>query len=153
MVNKFSIELLSLLVSLLVASMIMLPIYLHFGLDYPFYISNIAFILIFLNFVRYIFLLKYTPFSHSKMVKLILLFICIPILLFAVESFYIFRQFVDETGFYEISPKISASKSQMMAKFTKYQYLIFASGTFITLILIPIRMIRSIWRVTNNKGV
>ncbi|MBK8632080.1 MAG: hypothetical protein IPN72_00345 [Saprospiraceae bacterium] len=54
-------------------------------------------------------------------------------------------------GFVGIS-KDDANEASAMAKYARYQYLFFGTGAIMVLVLLPLRMIRSIWRVTNKKS-
>lgn len=148
---KWRAELLFLLITAIVTLLIILPVYLYYGNLYPFYFYNIWFVFLFLLFTRYIFLLRLTPFSHQKMFKLILLFLCIPLFLYFIDGIYEFQRYMDETGFVGIS-KDDMDEAASMSKYTRYQFLLFGVGTIITFVLLPLRMVVSIWRVTNNKG-
>ena len=135
-----------------VAVLIMRPIHDYIGKDYPYYFINYIFILLFFTYTRYLFLLRFTPFSHNLWVKLFLLFACIPLFLYLIDGSYDFQRMVDETG---IEPLVNSSNLETkfnLARYVKYEFIFFSTGAFITLILLPMRMVASIWRVRNNKG-
>ena len=148
---KFRAEILFWLITAIVAFFVLQPIWSYYGKGYPFYNTNIPFVIIFLTYTRYIFLLKYTPFSHNKWIKLVLIFLSIPLLLVLVDGIYDFQRYLDETGFVGIS---HGDPEQIldMAKYARYQYIFFATGAIIVLVLLPLRMVMSIWRVVNNKA-
>lgn len=148
---KFTAEAIFIIISILLTCLIMLPIWYYYGEKYPFYFYNISFILLFLIAARYLFLLKYTPLSHSKMIKLVIIFLCLPLVLYYVDGIYEFNRYLDEKGFVNIS-KSDPDEAMNMAKYTRTQYLFFGVSAMITLVLLPFRMVVSIWRVTNNKG-
>ena len=148
MALKIKAELLFLMITILVCITIMWPIYKEYETKYLFYNYNISFIILFVTLTRYIFLLRYTPFSHYKPIKIGLIFICIPLFLFLIDGMYEFQRFLDEEGFESISQSLH---SQNMAKYTRYQYLFFATGALVTLFMTPFRMIISLWR-QHNKG-
>jgi hypothetical protein len=150
MKHKLLAELLFILITVVMAGLIMLPIWNYYGNKYPFYFYNISFIIIFITGVRYIFLLKYTPFSHSKRAKVFLLFFCIPLLLYFIDGFYEFTSYLNEEGFVAISDD-NLEKSEHLADYTKMEYLFFAVSAIITMIIIPFRMVNSVWR-QHNKG-
>jgi hypothetical protein len=147
---KLLAEAVFLLMTCVAACLIMLPIWSYYGDKYPFYFYNISFIIIFITGVRYLFLLRYAPFSHSKRGKVFLLFLCVPLLLYFIDGFYEFTQYLDEEGFVSISNG-DLDYSQKMASYTKAEYLFFAVSAIITMIAIPFRMVISVWR-QHNKG-
>ena len=152
LVNKVILEMGFLVATAVIAYLMIQPIKHEFDERYLFYSSNIAFLFIFITFTRYIFLLKYTPFSHSRWIKVLLIFACIPLFLFMIDGFYNFQRFLDEVGLHVIASS-SGEKAQSMCKYTRYQYLFFATGGLITMVLIPIRMVVSLWRQYNTDKV
>lgn len=148
---KLKAEAIFICITLLITSLILLPVWNYYGDKYTFYFYNISFIILFLLAVRYLFLLKYTPISHNKLAKLFIIFICLPLMLYYIDGIYEFNRYVDEVGFVNIS-KGDPDEALNMAWYTRTQYLFFGVSTMITLGLMPFRMVVSIWRVTNNKG-
>lgn len=153
MIQKFSAEILFILGTLTIAVLFLLPIYQEFGGNYEFYWSNFSFIFIFLMLSRYLFLLKYTPFSHVKWLKVVFIFACIPMFLYLIDGFYNFQRFLDEIGLQEILLDKSSDSAYAVCKYTRTQYLFFAVGGLITMVLFPIRMIVSLWRQANKDTV
>ena len=151
--NKWSLEILWWLITIILTVLIMLPIYTNVGSNYPYYTANVAFIFVFLTFTRYIFLLRYAPFSHSDMVKGILIFIPIPLFFYFIDALYDFQRFLDEEGLVTILGNLNSEAQFQIAKYIQYEKLFFGSGAIITLVLFPIRMIVSIWRVRNRGTV
>jgi hypothetical protein len=148
---KIKAELLFILITLVMVALVLYPLYSDYGRRFAFYNYNIAFIFIFLTFTRYIFLLRYTPFSHNKWVKAVLLFLCIPLFILLQDGIYEFMTYIDNGGLITLAMNQASDASHDMAKYTRYQYLFFGAGCLIVLILLPIRMIVSIWRQV-NKG-
>ena len=153
MKQKFSAEVLFILGTLTIAVLLLLPVYQEFGMNYSFYRSNFSFIFIFLTLSRYMFLLKYTPFSHTKWIKVILIFACIPLFLFLIDGFYNFQRFLDEIGLQDILLDKSSETAYAVCRYTRSQYLFFAVGGLITLVLFPMRMIISLWRQVNKNSI
>ncbi len=153
MTKHFKIEVLFWAITFVICLLILAPVYLEYSNHYPFYIPNFVVILLFLTLTRYIFLLRWSPFSHNKTVKKILVFAMIPVLMYLVQSFFNFQDFLDETGFHSIPTTHGEITSIDKAYYSKIQYLFFISGAIITSILFPIRMIISIWRQTNKNTI
>ncbi len=153
MLQKITAEILFIIATFVLAALIMWPIYQEFGDKYEFYWTNLAFILLFVTFTRYIFLLKHVPFSHSKLIKVILFFLCIPLFLYMLDGFYNFQRFLDEVGLQEISQNSTSQESSNICKYTRYQFILFATGGFITMVLFPVRIIISMWRQFNTDKI
>lgn len=119
----------------------------------PFRTVNYFSIIVFLLYTRYIFLLKFTPFSHTAWIKGILMLISIPFLLYLIDSFYDFTKMLNEEGIEFNINSDSKEERVAMAEYTKNEFFFFLVGAIITCIVMPIRMIISIYRVYNNKGI
>lgn len=150
---KWRLELLLWIVTFVIVILIILPVHQGFGDNYPFYVSNIFAIVLFLTYTRYIFLLKYTLFSHKNKIKFFLVFLSIPLFFYFMDQLYDFQNLLEEKGLREMTLFNDLQKAINISKYTKYQYIFFGSGTMIVLALLPIRMIVSIWRQRNRGTV
>ena len=151
MKNKVTLEFVWWIATAVILTIILLPILTNIGDKYLFYVSNSFFILVFITFTRYIFLLKHTFLSKSKILKLIFVFVPIPLFFYAIDSFYDFQDFIDKGGHIEMLNHLHPDTAMQISKYIKYQFIFFGTGTMIVLFLLPIRMIISIWRGI-NKG-
>ena len=141
------------LVTAVILALVMAPIFFNIGANYPFYIPNILFIVVFVTFTRYIFLLKYSLFSHTTWIKAVLVFLPIPIFLYFIDAMYDFQRFLDEEGMISVMGSLSADTQYQLAKYVQYENLFFGTGAILTCILFPMRMIVSMWRVRNRGTV
>lgn len=147
---KLLAELLFLCITALIAYMVMKPLRDHI-INFDFMEVNYFSIFLFLTYTRYIFLLRWTPFSHAAWFKLLLVFASIPILFYLTDEFYDFTRMLDEEG---LEPKVNTDVYDNifpLANYVKIEFLFFLTGAFITSVIVPIRMIISIWRVYNKK--
>jgi len=124
----------------------MLPMYLSIGKDYPFYLDNILTITLAITFIRYIFLLQHHWIAYSKWIKAVFIFIPIPILFFLLGFFYDFQSFYDERGIESVMTHISLKKQTQLSLYIRTQLILFWAAAFITNLILPFRMILSIWR-------
>ena len=150
---KWKLEVLWWMITAIIMVLIITPIYTSIGYDYPFYLANVLFVIVFVTFTRYIFLLKYTFFSHNSWIKVFFVFLPIPLFMYFIDSMYDFQKFLDEEGLISIMDKLSAKNQISLSKYIQYEKLFFGTGAIITLVLLPIRMIVSIWRVRNRGTV
>ena len=153
---KLSLELVWWLVTALIVLAVMFPM-LRIFKSYPFLWSNVAFIVIFVTFSRYILLLKNTFLARLTWLKVLLIAICIPLVFNLISTFYAFQIFIDEEGTQSLfslqylREQVPLLNQESMANYIRTETIFFAVGSIITTILMPIRMIRSIWRTYNTE--
>ena len=125
--------------------------------NYPFLQANIIFIVIFITFTRYIFLLKNTFLARLSWLKVILLIGCIPLVFTLISMFYGFQTFIDEEGTQSLfsleylKEQVPIRNQEGLAGYIKTETIFFAVGSIITTILMPFRMILSLWRTYNTE--
>jgi glucan phosphoethanolaminetransferase (alkaline phosphatase superfamily) len=151
MKNKIILELIWWIATLVIVALFLLPILNYIGAKYSFYPSNIFFIAIFITFTRYIFLLKHTYFAHNRPLKLILIFLPIPLFFYSIDALFNFQNFIDQGGHIEMLNHLHPDTAMNISKYIKYQFVFFGTGAFFVIFLLPIRLIISIWRGI-NKG-
>ncbi|MBK9256853.1 MAG: hypothetical protein IPM42_15330 [Saprospiraceae bacterium] len=147
---QWKFELQSVLFIVLVVFLFCFPIWLSLQAGYPFYLENIITIIIFLSFAKYIFLLKYTPYSRMKWVKFAFVFLCIPIFLYLIDSLFDFQRFLDEEGIASLFVDTQDMSNYNFGRFIRYQFIFFNVGALVTTVLLPFRLIISFWRVRNT---
>ncbi len=129
---------------------VLYPIYTKVGTNYPFYGSNILFIITFITFTRLIFLLKYSFLANWEKIKIGLI-IFTPILLFyLVNEINYFQTFLDEKGVENFLAQMSIPERESMRKYITAEMLLFGVGSLIAAVILPIRLLISIWRVRNR---
>jgi len=153
MKSKWTLELISWGITLVLLVLILLPIYTSIGGDYLFYIENIVSIVIFTTFTRWIFLLRHTFFGWDKKVKTILIFLMIPLFFICYDNIIDFQAYIDENDIMSMLSSLSTAEMPKMAKYIQYQYIFFGVGAIICVVIMPFRMILSIWRQINRGTV
>lgn len=151
MKQKVYFEILWIIVTLTVISLVLLPIYMTLGDQFPFYRDNAILILIGITFTRYIFLLKHHWVVSSKWFKIILIFFPIVILFFLLDLLYNFQLFNDQEGIKSIMEGMTYMSQNQMELYIKSEMIFFWVTAFISNFLLPFRMIISLWRKI-NKG-
>lgn len=129
-----------------------LPIWLKVDSQFPFYLPNIVFIVLFITFTRLIFLTKHTFLSKKRILKLIFIFLPIPIFFYASDQLFDFQNYLDQGDYIPMLSHLDPNDAVDIFKYIKYQFLFFGSGAIIVIFLMPIRMIVSIWSKM-NRGV
>jgi hypothetical protein len=149
---KLQLELLWWLITATIVFVIMYPI----SRDYPsfnhFY-KNILFIVCFVTFTRYIFFLQYTFLAQAQVVKVGLILISI----LAISSIVLqMNEFQREAANYNIDDllkTVAQPKREKLWSYIKSEIVFFAMGSIIAGIILPIRLVISIWRVKNTGKV
>ena len=148
--SKFLHEVLWWLFTILVILIVLFPIWDN-DIDFPFYVQNAFLIAIFSTFTRYIFFLPITFIARMKWIK-------VAIILSAVIFFFImstalsdFRNYVDERGLQTLVNHLHVTKQTRIIEYIKNEMIFFGVGGIITGIILPFRMIISLWRM-RNKG-
>ena len=117
--------------------------------SFPFWTSNIVFLLVFVTLTRYIFLLKHTMLRHLQWVKVVALVLCIPLATYIIRELHGFQVFADETGVQTLYAHLSEKSQTRMVEYTKTEMLLFGVGSLISTVIFPFRMLISFWRTYN----
>ncbi len=118
---------------------------------YPFLVTNIVFIIVFVTFTRHIFLLKYTFLAQRQTLKAVLIGLSLPVLFYLINELTFFQTFIGEEGMETFMPDMSYEQRESLGAYIRNEMLLFGTGSVITGVLFPLRMLRSIWR-THNRG-
>jgi len=149
---KLTFEIISLIGAAIIGVLLILPIIIS-SPNYQFLYSHFIFIFLFITFSRYIFFLKFTLFSRYTPVKLVFIFLTIPLAVLLTDEFSKFQEFSDTVGLQELVKNMNANKQSGMTAFIKNQMLFFGAGSVVATILLAFRMLISIWRVRNRDRV
>ncbi|HHM21581.1 MAG TPA: hypothetical protein ENJ20_06110 [Bacteroidetes bacterium] len=137
-------------VTLIAVVGVLYPIY-KTGAAYPFWITNIIFIVVTFTLTRYIFLLKHTFLGFRQWAKVIVAVLCIPLFMYLLDELNLFRAIADGVELEELFDHLSLKGQTKMANYVKSEMLFFGAASVICSVLMPIRMVVSFWR-THNRG-
>ena len=146
------LELLWWMITGLVLAAVLLPIYFNIG-NFPFYQLNIVVIVCFITLGRYIFLLPYTFIARRETWKIVIVFLCIPLVFYLVPELNYFQTFIDERGVESLVGKRPADTQMQWVYFIQNEILLFGVGAVITTVILPFRLILSVWRGRNRDTV
>jgi len=146
-------ELIWWLITAIFVVVILYPILQHTD-DYPFLTLNIVYIIIFVTFSRYIFLLKYTVLANAHLVKVAIILLSIPIIAYLIGGINFFQTYIDENGMDSfLSPGSSITSQEQIGSFIRNELILFGVGSVIAAILLPFRLVVSLWRWKNRGTV
>lgn len=103
-----------------------------------------------MTFLRWLFLMKHHWFDKMIPFKIVMIFAVIPVLLYLVDNAMDFQAFADEKGLETFLKEVETKKQLKLSRYIKSEYMFFWAGAFICSLAIPIKMIRSIWRMKNK---
>lgn len=150
--NTWFVEFVWILTSIILSVIVILPIYMY-GVAFPFLFINIVFVIGFLTFSRWLFLWKYTPYAWSKILKISLIFLMIPVIFTGINKFYDFRNFLDEIGIQELVSNFNENEQRSLSIYIRSEMIFFGTAFIISSILIPFKMIWNIWKQINRNEV
>ena len=145
---KVALELIGWLITAVIVVGALAPIYFS-GIAYPFYITNAAFIVVFITFARYIFLLDHTWLQKYTYVKIAIIGLSVLIVVSLVNWLFDFNRFIDEQGLQELTYQLKFRDQNALSKYIKNQVLLFGVGAVIAAIILPIRLFISVWKDFN----
>ncbi len=147
------LEILWWLITAVIILGVLYPIYTKVAGNYPFYFSNILFIVVFITFTRLIFLLKFSFLADWEKIKIALITITPILLFFLVNELNYFQTFLDEKGVENFLAQMSIPEQETMRKYITAEMLLFGVGSLIAAVVLPIRLLMSIWRARNRGTV
>ena len=121
--------------------------------NYPFLMSNIIFIVVFLTLGRYFLFLKHTFLAKQQKIKMVIFVLCIPLIGYLVNQLNLFQTSVVERGIESFIREIPYEDQFSLANYIFKEMNFFGVGAIIVAILLPFRLLLSIWRVRNRGTV
>jgi hypothetical protein len=147
--NKLTLELVWWVATAVVVSVVMFPIWKDFP-NFPFQMANIGSVVCFVTFTRYAFLLKHTFLAdklYPKIGFILVSFVVVGTLLAYMQSFNVWIDSGLPDGALQ---SITEKKRISLLEYIKSEYLLFAVGSIISVVLLAGRLLVSIWRLRNR---
>ena len=140
------LELIWWLATVVVVSLVLLPIYTALQMLFPFYVVNIVFVVVFITLTRYLFLLKYTFLQGRRYLNLALIFLSIPAVFLLIQEINLFQTYLDENGFLSIVGSLPREQQLSMMQYIRTEMLLFGVGSVIAGIVFPLRLAVYLWK-------
>lgn len=132
---------------------VLYPIYTKAADTYPFFKSNMLFIIAFVTFTRFIFLLKYTFLANLEKTKVAIILFSAIIVFFLVNELNFFQTYLDEKGLGSFLGHLSLPEQNTLGTYINRMTLFFGVGSAIAAAVLPFRLVLSIWRGRNRGTV
>lgn len=142
------IELLWWLITAVIIYVLLLPVPGAFS-GFAFLFQSILFIAAFITLARYIFLLHLTPIKNNKPIKVVLIFLSVPLIFVLIQFLNNFFIYVDDHGFESLLRHTNLSSYQEVQRTGRYIQTVivfFGTASVIAAILLPIKMVVSLYK-------
>lgn len=150
--NIFALEIITLLFASVLAILVILPLT-NKQIDYLFFVENVVFIFTFVLATRYLFFLKFSFLAKQQEIKVGLFFLFIPFIFYLFSSLHGFRTFLEEEGMYYPMRNLPALKAKELGNYMYNEMVFFGSGAIVASIILPFRLIISVWTLKNRGRV
>ena len=150
--KQLILELIWWVVTAIVAVAVIFPIVTTLT-SYPFLISNIVFIAVFITLTRYVFLLKHTFLARAQVIKVIITLVSVPFIFMLIEGLSNFQNYLDEEGLDKFLPLMELDNQKVMINYVRSEMIFFGTGAVMVAILFPFRMTLSVWRNRNTNKI
>ncbi len=145
----WKIEILWWLITLVVCAIVMIPIYVNTP-DFPLKGVNIMYIVLAITYTRYIFLLRYTPLAYSYFFKAAIVLSALIVFFLLGDGLMTLQNMLDEDGFLTFLSHLEGDSAASMFHYIRSEYFFFGVTCMVCAIIMPIRMIVSIFRQRNR---
>ena len=150
--EKWTVEILWWVFTLILVCIVMWPIWRDVP-AFPFTFQNILLIVFFVTFTRYIFFLHLSLIARMKWIKVAIIAWAVLFLFITATAMLDFRNFMDERGLQTLVSHLEVEDQTKRMKYIKHEMIFFGTGSLITGVMLPMRMIRSLWRMKNTGRV
>lgn len=120
---------------------------------FPFYGTNVIFIVCFISFTRYIFLLRQSLFARLEWVKFLILASSAILIFILITSLGDFNSYIREIGLQDMVSYLPNEEQRSMVRYMHNEMIFFGVGAVVSAIALPFRLLISIWRGRNTGGV
>lgn len=148
--KKLQLELFFWVFTFIIAAAVLLPILTTLN-TYKFWLPNIVFVVTAITMTRYLFLLKHTFLAQRQPLKVVVVFLCIPLVFYLVQELNYFQTFLDEEGPEAIVGSGAYGAQANLMTYIRSELILFGVAAVISSVALPFRLLVSVWR-TRNRG-
>ena len=150
--QKLKVELIWWVFTILLICIVLLPVWRN-APDFPFFPENIFFIAAAVTFTRYIFLLRTTLIARTKWIKAIIIGVAAILFFVMTTGLSDFHNFLEERGLQTIVTHLDVEKQTSVIRYIQREMIFFGVASILAGIVLPLRMIISLWRMRNRGTV
>ena len=146
---KLRLELMWWIFTAILTAAVLAPIYIN-KLTFPYYISNIVFIVVFVTVTRYVFFLKHTWLVRMKWLKIGIVVGSVILIFILTTTMSDFNNYLDEVGLNEVVQNLAVDKQYPMIRYIQREVIFFGVGSIVAMIVLPVRMLISLRRMRHT---
>lgn len=150
--QKLRIEATWWLFTVFLVAVILYPVW-RYVPAYPFYPENVFFIVTFVTFTRYAFLLRHTFLAPLKWLKVAIIALAAILFFVMTTGLSDFHNFLEVKGLQTLVTHLHVNEQTRCINYIKNEMVFFGVGSIISGLLLPLRMIISLWRMRNRGSV
>jgi len=150
--QKLKVEALWWIFTFVLAISVLVPIWLK-APRFPFFFQNTILIACFVTFTRYIFLLPITLIARQKWIKVFIIAVAAILFFVMTTALSDFHNFLEEEGLQTLVGHLHVKQQARMMDYMKSEMIFFGVGSIISGVILPFRMVISLWRVRNRGTV
>ena len=148
--TSYRLEFLFLILAAAFALILVFPIY-YAGVDFPFLIKNIIIIFIGVILFKHIFFLKYSWINKYQKLKIALIPLSVPLVIILVRTLNGFTTFIDEMPMADLMPELDYERQKFFSQYIRIEYIAVCVVAIAASIILPFKLLVSIWREVNRK--
>lgn len=118
---------------------------------WPFEGWNIAFVVVTITLVRYIFLLKHTFLARQQVLKVVLILLMFPLTFIMVDALNGFMVYIEEHTWEPLTGHLPFADKRPIEDYMWAEMLFFGVGSCLAPPVFAMRLFLSVWR-TRNRG-
>lgn len=150
--NRFLIyiELLWWAITAVVAVGVVWPIW-NSGIEWPFQVQNILFVIALITLARHIFMLKHSLIGRNQVLKVALILASFPFLFVLISYLNEFMVFMGDEKLRPYTEVLEMQEQRSIETYIWNEMLFFGVGSIISTIVLDVRLFISIWRQRNGR--
>ena len=142
--SQFSLELVWWLFTLLLATLVILPLYTTL-LEFPFYVPNFVYVVVAVTLTRYLFFLHISWLRDRLFLQGAIIMALIPLLFYMGQRFQNFIIYFDEQGPDVLHRYLDPSIGPAMTQYVHAEYRFFGIWAMTAAVITPFRFLYNIW--------
>ena len=146
---KLRLELMWWIFTAILTAAVLAPIYIN-KLTFPYYTSNIVFIVVFVTVTRYVFFLKHTWLVRLKWLKIGIIAASLILIFVLLTSMSDFNNYLEEVGLNEVVQDLEVDRQYPMIRYIQREVIFFGVGSIVAMIILPVRMLISLRRMRHT---
>ena len=128
---------------------ILFPIY-NANIDFPFKFQNAVLIFIAVILLKHIFLLKHSWLNRYQKLKIALIPLSVPLIIYLMRMLNSFMAFIDEVALADIMKDLSYERQVFLTKYIRIEFVASGVMAIIAAIVFPFKLLISIWKEVNR---